>query len=205
MDSTINLVKRHFSMLFIEKWTFILLILWFSYALGLPHLTPLSTVYLILYFALLPTFGDLKTNVVLLPLKKSQFVVSRYIFNFVISIVIITFTAIALNISYGLETEAGKFALLVNIIISLGVLVIFMPLSFKIKTVSTLTAIVVGPTVFFITLLGFKIDDIKNGFDSVPFNINTLTILLVFVGFSILYFLSMRLSIKLFEKRELDL
>ena len=113
MDSTINLVKRHFSMLFIEKWTFILLILWFSYALSLPHLTPLSTVYLILYFALLPTFGDLKTNVVLLPLKKSQFVVSRYIFNFVISIVIIAFTAIALNISYGLETEVGKFALLV--------------------------------------------------------------------------------------------
>lgn len=206
MNSTMNLVKRHFNMLFESPFLILLtLVLWFSYSLTFPHLLSLATFYIILYFTLLPTMEDFKSNIILVPIKRSEFVVSRYIYNFISSILIILITSITINISYGLNTDAGKLSFLLNATIPLISLAIFTPLTFRFRFQPHVASIAIGITVFFSSLSGTYINEIEHGFRALPFDINFLSIILLLLCFSILYFISMKISIKLFEKRELDL
>ncbi|MGL4656607.1 MAG: ABC-2 transporter permease [Sarcina sp.] len=204
MNSVMNLVKKHFTMMFDEKWMLFLPLMWFAYTLGLPHLAPLATFYIILYFGLLPVITELKSNTLLLPVKRSQFVVSKYFCNFIVALISILITSLAINITYNLETNAGKLALLSNILITLGGLALFMPFSFKIKTERLLAGIIICPVVFFTTYFGFTISDVKNGIAPMPFDINTSHIMLILLCLSMLYLISMKIAIKIFEKSELS-
>lgn len=205
MNSIINLVKKYFAVMFDEKWMIFFPLMWFAYTLGLPHLAPLATFYIILYFGLLPVITDLKSNTLLLPVKRSQFVVSKYFCNFIVALISVLITSLAINITYNLETDAGKLALLSNILIALGGLALFMPLSFKLKTERSLTIIVTFPVVFFTTYFGFTISDVKNGITPMPFDINISHIMLMLLCLSVLCLISMKSAIKIFEKRELGL
>ncbi|MGL4451357.1 MAG: ABC-2 transporter permease, partial [Sarcina sp.] len=195
--------KKHFTMMFDEKWMIFLPLMWFAYTLGLPHLAPLATFYIILYFGILPIIPELKSNTLLLPVKRSQFVISKYFCNFIVASISILVTSLAINITYNLESDAGKLALLLNIIISLGGLALFMPFSFKIKTERLLAGIIICPVIFFTTYFGFTIRDVKDKIIPSPFDINISHIMLILLFFIVLYLISMKVAIKIFEKREL--
>ena len=210
MNTTINLIKKYATTSLFTKLNLFMLIFCSIYWIWIPTMSSFGIFYCTFYFCLTPFFEEESTKsseqLVCMPVKRSQIVLSKYLCNTGILIFLSITSIISTYLSYGFDNSLGMLILSVNVCGPILMLTIFIPLGLKFG-MNYLKLIILG-TVF---VLAFGSSSILTAILNGEFNFNfgllfdmniNLFFTIITIISVILYLISIKISITVFKKRE---
>lgn len=210
MNITMNLIKKYTTTSLFTKFNLFMFIFASIYWIWIPEMSVFGAFYITFYFCLTPFLEEETTKnneqLICMPVKRSQIVLSKYLCNTAILIFLTVISIISTYISYGFDNPLGMLVLTLNICGPILMLAIFIPLGLKFG-MNNLKLIVLG-TVFTLAFgSSFILSSIKSGDLNFNFallfdmNVNVLFVALTTISV-LLYLLSTQISIIVFNKRE---
>ncbi|MGL4656608.1 MAG: ABC-2 transporter permease [Sarcina sp.] len=206
MNATINLIKRYASTSLFTKLNLVLFLMFSVYWFKVPQMSIFASSYMVFYFCLMPFLEDDQSKaseqMICMPLKRSQIVLSKYLCNTAVLIFLTIMSILSVYFNYGFSSNIGLLLLIVNICLPIILLSILTPLGLKIG-MQWLRTFILG-TIFILGFGGsFLFSSIIDGKIILNFTLNLPVTLLAAVVISVLlYMLSLQISIIIFNKRE---